>query len=134
MARGRPPGGAQLVDHLDGSAQAKARLRALLETLSGRRTVREVSRALGISERRLRAVRRALLQGGLDSLEPRPAGRPPRLAAAPDQSTVALEAEVRRLRLELQAARIREELALAMPHVLARNRRAKKSRRSPSRR
>jgi transposase-like protein len=133
MARGRPPEGAELVDQLEGSTDAKARLRAMLETLSGRQTVRQASRALGISTRRLHAVRRGLLQELLDRLEPRPAGRPPRPAAAPDGPTASLEAEVRRLRLDLQAARIREEIALAMPHVLTRRERAKKSRHSPRR-
>jgi len=131
MARGRPPCAAELVDHLDGSAEAKARLCAMLETLSGRRTVREISRVLGISDRRLHTVRRRLLQGMLDRMEPRPAGRPTRPAAAADESRAGLEAEVHRLRLELQAARIREEIALAMPHVLARSSRTKKSRRPP---
>jgi hypothetical protein len=120
-----------LVDHLNGSTQAKARLRALLETLSGQRTVTEVSRALDISPRRFLVVRRRILQGVLDRLEPRPAGRPRRPAAGPDNSTAALQAEVHRLRLELQAARIREEIALAMPHLLARSSRAKKRQRAP---
>ena len=129
MARGRPPEGAELVDHLRGSAQAKARLRALLETLSRRQSVHQASRALGISARRFHAVRRRLLQEVLARLEPRPAGRPTQPTAAAQPSTAALEAEVRRLRLELQAARIREELALALQQVLTRHRHRKKSRR-----
>jgi hypothetical protein len=130
MARGRPPEGAELVDHLSGSTEAKARLRALLETLSGRQTVRQASQALGISVRRLHAMRHALLQEVLDRLEPRPAGRPTQMAA--ESPSAGLEAEVCRLRLDLQAARIREEIALAMPHVLNRNSRTKKSPRSSS--
>ena len=132
MARGRPSEGAALVDHLSGSTEAKARLRALLETLSGRQTVRQASQALGISVRRLHAMRRTLLQQVLDRLEPRPAGRPTQMAA--ESPSAGLEAEVCRLRLDLQAARIREEIALALPHVLTRNNRAKKSRSSPGRR
>src|SRR5215831_11846288 len=130
MVRGRPPRVAAWVEHLDGSAEAKARLRALLEALGGRQTIRQASRVLGISGRRLHAVRRELLQEMLDRLEPRPAGRPPRPAAAAEAATAALRAEVRDLRLELQAARIRAEIALAMPHVLSRSGRAQKSRRS----
>jgi hypothetical protein len=121
-----------LVDHLNGSTEAKARLHALLETLSGRQTVGQASQALGISVRRLHAMRHALLQEILDRLEPKPAGRPTRSAVSSGQ-TAALEAELRRLRLELQAARIREEIALAMPSVLTRSRRGKKSRRCPDR-
>jgi transposase-like protein len=125
MARGRRPQGADVVDRLDGSALAKARLRALLETFSGRQTIGQASQALGISARRLHKLRRRLLQEVLQRLEPRPAGRPPRPVAAQAKPTAELQAEIRRLQLELQAARIRAEIALAMPQVLNR-RRAKK--------
>jgi hypothetical protein len=121
-----------LVHHLSGSTEAKRRLHALLDTLSGRQTVREAGRSLGIGVRRLHAMRRAILQELLDHLEPRHVGRPPRSAAAVENPAVALEAEVRRLRLDLQAARVREEIALAMPHVLTRS--AKKRQCSPGRR
>src|SRR5262249_10438097 len=123
MARGRPPAGAELVDHLEGSPQAKARFRALLATFSGLQSLRQASHAAGISPRRLQVLRRDLLQRLLKHLEPRAAGRPPRRAASAEAPTAALEAEVRRLRLELHAARIREEIALALPHVLVRSRR-----------
>jgi hypothetical protein len=125
-----------LVNDLKGSPQAKARLRALLETLSGQQTIRQACRALGISARRLEVLRRGLLQEVLGRLEPRPAGRPPRPAASADARTATLEGEVHRLRLELHAARIREEIALALPHVLTRSRRTKKGQRkdAPARR
>jgi hypothetical protein len=126
MARGRRPQGADLVDHLEGSALAKARLRAVLETFTGRQTIGQASQALGISTRRLHKLRRRLLQELLQRLEPRPAGRPPRSTAAPSVPTAALEAEVHRLQLELQAARIRAEIALAIPQVMNRCRRVKK--------
>src|SRR5215831_8073698 len=70
MVRGRPPRVATWVEHLDGSAEAKARLRALLEALGGRQTIQQASRVLGISARRLHAVRRELLEEMLDRLEP----------------------------------------------------------------
>ena len=133
MARGRPPAGAELVDHLEGSPQAKARLRALLETFSGRQSLQQASRAVGLSARRLQVLRRDLLQEVLQRLEPRAAGRPPRPAADAPATLAALEAEVHRLRLELHAARIREEIALALPHVLTRSRRTKKGRRREGR-
>jgi hypothetical protein len=131
MARGRRPQIAQLVDRLDGSAPAKARLRALLESLSGRQTIGQASRALGISARRLHTLRGRLLQEVLRRLEPRPAGRPPRPAATPAGPTAELHVEIGRLQLELQAARIRAEVALAIPQVL--NRRRAKKRPRPAR-
>ena len=56
-----------------------------------------------------------MLQAGLDSLEPRPAGRPPRATPAADVG--ALQARVTELEIELRAARVREEIALALPAV-----------------
>lgn len=43
MPAGRPPKGRDQVDDLEGPEQQKRRLKVVLETLSGERTVREVS-------------------------------------------------------------------------------------------
>src|SRR5262249_47029268 len=51
MARGRRPGWAEAVERLEGSAAAKARLRAVLEALTGGRTLSAVCLQQGISER-----------------------------------------------------------------------------------
>jgi hypothetical protein len=121
-----------LVERLGGSEAAKARLALILEALAGRRTVAEVCEQLGLGERRLHALRQRALQAAVDSLEPRPAGRPAAAEAA-DARVVVLEGQVQELRLELRAAQIREEIALAMPHLLRRPRRAKKAPRPKAR-
>jgi hypothetical protein len=132
MTRGRPTAGAGLVEGLAGSPAAKQRLTLILETLAGRRTVVEASRRLGLSERRFYALREQGLQQALRSLEPRPVGRPPGGPAALDAERSRLEAEVRGLRLELRAAQVREEIAVALPHLLRRRAPAKKPRPSPA--
>ena len=48
--RGRKPTGTNLLEHLEGSERAKARLKAILETLSGERSIPEVCEELGIQE------------------------------------------------------------------------------------
>jgi hypothetical protein len=68
---------------------------------------------LGLSEPRFHQLRTQILQAGLDSLEPRPAGRPPR--PAPDERLQGLEARVTDLTIELQAAEVRDEIALTLP-------------------
>ena len=75
--RGRKPTGTNLVEHLEGSERAKTRLKAILETLSGERTIPEVCEELGIHESMFHRVRSEVLQTALDRLEPRPLGRPP---------------------------------------------------------
>jgi hypothetical protein len=127
MTRGRPPAATELGDRLDGSSPAKARLHAVLESLTGQRTVAEAACRLGLSERRLHTLRLAALQAALGSLEPRPVGRRARAPEA-NPRLAALEAEVHELRLEREAARIRAELAVTLPHVLTRTGSKKKSR------
>jgi hypothetical protein len=125
---------ARLVARLDGSAEARGRLAVFLETLAGRRTRGEAALALGISERRFHALRGRLLQAALEALEPRSPGR----RAQPGEQTVGqvadLQGQVRDLRLDLRASQIREEIALAMPHLLQRTGRTKKAARRKARR
>ena len=113
--RGRKPSGPAAVARLPGSPLARERLHVVLETLAGTGRVQEACRRLGLSEQRFDQLRTQVLQAGLDSLEPRPAGRPPRPTPAADVQ--ALQARVADLEIELQAARVRAEIAVALPAV-----------------
>jgi len=117
MARGRRTDGPRKAGRMDGSEQAKRRLRVILEVIAEKRTVKSACEELGLSEARYHELERAALQGAVESLEPKPSGRPP---AAPedDPKRSALEEEVKELRIELRASQIREELAIVMPHLL----------------
>lgn len=126
MPAGRPPKGARLVEALEGSARAKRRLRVILETITGTRTVRAACEELAIGEAAFHKLRARTLQEAVEGLEPRPLGRP----AAEQEETgevAELEAEIKSLRRELEAARIREELAVALPQL---SKSRKKGRRS----
>jgi hypothetical protein len=103
---------------MDGSEQAKMRLKVILEVIAEKRTVKSACEELGISEARYHELEWTALQGAVDSLEPKPAGRPPAAASPPDPKLVALEEEVKELRVGLRAAQIREEIAVVMPHLL----------------
>ena len=115
MARGRKPLGPKLVEGLQGSAQAKERLRIVLQTMAGQLSVAQACAQLGIGPARLHELRAEVLQAALDRLEPRPSGRP---RPEPAGDVAALEEEIRELRIDLKAAQVREEIALAMPHLL----------------
>lgn len=116
---GRRPGGVEQVGRLAGDAEAKRRLRVVLETLSGERTIEEACAELSVSESRFHELRRAALESALEGLAPGASGRPKREAPAPDPERLAeLERENEELRFELQSSLVRTELALAMPHVL----------------
>ncbi len=115
--RGRKPTGAQLVEHLEGSERAKHRLKAILETLSGQRTIPDVCAELGIQESMFHRIRAEVLQTALGRLEPRPLGRPPQTSSADDLRVAELEAENLNLRVEIKAAEIRRELAENLPRL-----------------
>jgi transposase-like protein len=115
--RGRKPTGTNLVENLEGSQCAKARLKAILETLSGQRSIPEVCGELGIQESMFHRVRSEVLQTALDRLEPRPLGRPPLQVSPQDLRVAELEEEHLRLQLELKAAEVRRELAEKLPRL-----------------
>jgi len=118
MTRGRPPLGSGHVDGLEGPEASKERLRIILETLSGERTVAEACEVLGIGETRYHALRREALSGALEALAPRAPGRPRREESPEDRRVKELESQVADLEEEIVCQRARLELALTMPHVL----------------
>jgi hypothetical protein len=126
MAGGRPPLGAALVERLQGSAQAKRRLRAILQTLRGERTISSACGELNINQAAFFKLRNRWLQDAVESLEPRPRGRPRKEAPQDPGQEAALRGEVQRLERELRASHVREELAVSMPALIRRRREAEK--------
>jgi hypothetical protein len=115
--RGRKPTGAQLVERLDGSEHAKGRLKVILETLSGHKTIPQACEELGIQESMFHKMRAQVLQTAVDRLEPRPAGRKPQLTSAESRRIEELEAELMQTRMDLKTTDIRRELAEALPRL-----------------
>ena len=135
--RGRRPVGPELAEQLDGSAQARARMRVILETLAGTTRVKEACAQLGICSQRFEALRADAVRGGIAALEPKPIGRPARVPAERAAEVARLTARVEELEAELQVTRVRAELAGRLPLRRAvakksrpRSGRAKESRRS----
>jgi len=115
--RGRKPTGPQLVERLEGSPHAKGRLKVILETLSGGKSVPEACAELGIQELMFHKMRGQALQTALDRLEPRPAGRKPQLVSAEVERIEELEAALGETRRNLAAAEIRRNLAETLPRL-----------------
>ena len=113
--RGRIPAGPEYVERLEGSDKAKERGRVILETMMGQWGVEEACRRLGICAQRFRQLREAFFQGALANIEDRPSGRP-RRPPEPEEAA-ALRQQVSELAQELEVAKVREEIALALPQV-----------------
>jgi transposase-like protein len=126
MPGGRPPKGPELVEALEGSPEAKERLRVILETVAERKSIAAACAKLGIGEAMFHKLRERALRAAVGGLEPRAPGRPPKEEAAEPGQVEELQREVRELKRALQAARVREEIALAMPWMLKKERSAGK--------
>ena len=59
-----------------------------------------------------------MLRDAVASLEPRKVGRPRKEKSPEQKKFEALQAELFEVKKDLQAARIREEIAVTMPHLL----------------
>jgi hypothetical protein len=131
----RPPEGVGHVDRLEGPEELKWRLRVLLDTLAGRVSVAQACEELGVSESRLHELRRQALVGALGALMPRPAGRPSTVQTTTDRERE-LRTRIDELEVDLQAALVRTELALAMPELFRggskKNRRRRKKNERPA--
>lgn len=118
MAKGRTSSPQKLLESLEGSELAKRRMRWIMMTLGNQCTVRQACEDLGISEAAFHKLRRSAMRQFIEDLEPKPRGRPPSAQPRADPQMVELQEQNRRLQLQLAASRVREEIALAMPHLL----------------
>ena len=120
MGRGRKPAGPEIVEQAEGSAEAKRRLRVILETVAGLKSVPEACETLGIEEARFYQLRETAVGAAVAGVEPGASGRPRKEEPAESAQVKALLEERDRLRLELRLSQAREEIAVAMPHLLKR--------------
>jgi len=103
---------------LEGPEELKRRLRVILQTLTGERTVLEACRELGVGQARFHELRQQVLQGALDGIAPGRPGRPRKVETEEGGRVRELEDELDEMKVDLQAARVRTEIALTMPHLL----------------
>lgn len=118
MRTGRPNKGSRHVDSLPGGATEKARLHAIVQALTGERTVDEACAGLGIRRAYFQELRQKALLGALEALVPRQPGRRPQAATVTAAELEALRRDKAELEEELVAMMARVELAMAMPRLL----------------
>jgi hypothetical protein len=116
--RGRRPAGPEYVDRLDGSVQAKRRLKVVLEVTAGRLRLHEACAELGICEQRFHQIRDQAFAAALAGLEPGTPGRPARPPSPEQEQVQALQAQLAAKEVELRATQAREEIALTLARVV----------------
>lgn len=114
----RPVQGPLLVEKLSASEHARLRLKLILETIAGQRTAIEAAEILGITEQGFHKLRMERLQSWAEDLEPKPTGRKPKEEHEDTTKIKELEAQIKELKIDLKTSRLREEIALTMPHIL----------------
>lgn len=113
----RPNLGVDHIDKLDGPSDTKRRLKVVLQTLSGALGMTQAAESLGVRLSRMHELRDEALQGALEALAPKPAGRPPS-RASPTLRELELERKLDEARYELGLERIRSEILLVMPDLV----------------
>jgi transposase len=108
----------EAVNNLEGSEQAKERMKVIVATLTGQCRLQEACEQLGISEPRLQQLRQQFLEGGLESLEPGKAGRPAKVLTDAERQVQELKAQLAELQVQYQAAQVRAEVGAVLPQVL----------------
>ena len=109
----RPNKGVNHVDEIQGSKESKRRAKLILKTITGEMSVREACEQLGVGPTQFANLRTQALEGLVDSLGPKPAGRRPRVqVASPREVDLAqrvadLEHENRLLRAQVEVAGLR---------------------------
>lgn len=113
----RPIVGPDLVDELEGNKEAKARLKTMLEQMSGEVTVDEACAELGVARSTYFALRQRALSAAVIGLEPKPRGRPATCADAgeDEQALAALKEQYEDELTELKIANLKQELRLVFP-------------------
>jgi hypothetical protein len=106
------------VDKLGTTEETKARLKAILETLAGTKTVEEACAQLDVSESRFHELRAEALAGAATVLEPAPRGRPRKVEDPAQGEVEALKRRVKELEQDLIFAKTRAVLATAFPHLI----------------
>jgi hypothetical protein len=115
--RGRYPASVEYVDKVEGSALAKERGRAILETMFCGLRWQEACQRVGVRETRLHQLRHEGVQAYIRSMEPGAPGRPSLSTTAEAERIRELEVALAEKELQLQQALVRAEVALILPQT-----------------
>lgn len=118
---GRPPLGPDLVDRLDDcSESARLRLKVILQTIAGSIQIEEACTTLGIERSAFNRLRSQFVSQAVQLLEPQKTGRKKKVISQEQAENQRLLEENQKLKFQMQALQLREEIGIVMPHLLRR--------------
>lgn len=100
-----------------------------MATLTGEMLVDEAYEELGVGPTQFANLRKQVLQGALDGLQPKPIGRPRRVTMRTEDEVEAMEQRI--VELERDGAILRSRLELAILPLLRETRRSKSRGKTP---
>ena len=115
--RGRHALGSELFDRAPGSPEARQRARLVHEAMAGIRRIKDVCRELGICSTRFDAIRWDFVVGSVAGTELGHAGRPRKEESTAAAEIARLNELIADLQAEIQALRVRAELAEGLPRL-----------------
>ena len=128
---GRPPLGPRLVDALEIPEDTQKKLRLILETIAGQKSLADAAQELCISETRFHVIRQEALLGAAAALEPGTPGRPLATRTISTDELDKMRRDIVDLKASMAASEIREEIAVLMPHLLRRGKKTNRRRTRP---
>jgi hypothetical protein len=117
----RPTSGSQLVNDLSGSEQARKWARLVLATIANEEAVVDAAKELGVSRQYFHERRTEILLAMVAAAEPKPVGRRkavPSVEERTQQQLAALDQQLNDMAMELEGARLREELRVVFGNRL----------------
>lgn len=116
----RPVKGADLVDGLEGTEEAKLRLKTIHEQMHGELTVEQACERLGVARSTYFELRQKALSAALAGLSPRPRGRPPVRAdvAQMERELASIKDQHERELMALKLANLKQEVRLLFPEEM----------------
>lgn len=109
MPGGRPPTGVSMIDGFEASGVAKLRFKAILETISGAKSIAEACEKTGLKEAMIHMLRTQAIEGALGALEPKPMGRPRKIEEVDPRELERLREENAKLQEEIRKLRVKAD-------------------------
>ncbi len=115
--RGRHAVGPEIAEQVADSPFEAFRLRLILESVTGEKRVQDICQEMGVCSQMFERLRDRAMRAAARSLRPKKAGRPRKARSAAAAENTQLHERIAELEAQVQALRVRAELAEGLPRL-----------------